>query len=245
MPRQPALHNSHIPASHTAPRPPRIRQIAFTLIELLVVLAIIAVLVSFLLPTLSRARRAATDLQCASQLRQIYTAFTNYLNDSRGVVFWRAPNPGLDGMDWYVYGGRETGNTNLDQAGLFNRITPRPLNKYVNNKLEVFRCPVETELSSWANNATSSHFDWVGNSYNFNAIGNPDIPDMQADGFAGRKFSQCKDPVRTILFLDAGMVYPGNWHGRARGNICFADGHVLTTTRPGDAPTPDYKWELR
>ena len=50
----------------------------FTLIELLVVVAIIGVLASLLLPSLSNARLAAKRAVCASNLKQIFTGETNY-----------------------------------------------------------------------------------------------------------------------------------------------------------------------
>jgi len=59
---------------------------AFTLLELLVVISIIVLLVSILLPTLSRARDLAQRVQCLSNHRQIGVATFAYGNDYGGAL---------------------------------------------------------------------------------------------------------------------------------------------------------------
>ncbi|HEY3283575.1 MAG TPA: prepilin-type N-terminal cleavage/methylation domain-containing protein [Armatimonadota bacterium] len=72
----------------------RIRQQGFTLIELLVVIAIIAILAAILFPVFAKARERARMVSCLSNLRQIATANTMYMNSSDGTLMISPPDNG-------------------------------------------------------------------------------------------------------------------------------------------------------
>ncbi len=74
----------------------------FTLIELLVVVAIIAVLVSMLLPALSYAREQARRAVCASNLRTWGLALTMYSGENNGWMPPRIPDADeMAGSHWW------------------------------------------------------------------------------------------------------------------------------------------------
>jgi prepilin-type N-terminal cleavage/methylation domain-containing protein/prepilin-type processing-associated H-X9-DG protein len=69
----------------TTPCGCRTSRLGFTLVELLVVISIIALLIALLLPALAKARSAAYSIQCASNMKQIALAATEYSQENKGM----------------------------------------------------------------------------------------------------------------------------------------------------------------
>jgi prepilin-type N-terminal cleavage/methylation domain-containing protein/prepilin-type processing-associated H-X9-DG protein len=112
------------------------RRKAFTLIELLVVVAIIALLISILLPSLKMAREQARDVVCTSNIGQVLKGFLMYAND------WDGNLPGSTN-DYYVRDGEEI---TLDwlgvgRSGRWGRAPQRGTIFPYLNKADVYRCP--------------------------------------------------------------------------------------------------------
>lgn len=96
----------------------------FSLIELLVVLAVIAMLLSLLLPAMNRARETARRAQCANNLKQIGLALNNYHETANafppGWVSLRSPGTGADaGPGW---GWSSMLLPMMEQRGVYNTI---------------------------------------------------------------------------------------------------------------------------
>ena len=117
---------------------------AFTLIELLVVISIIALLLSILMPSLSKVKSQAKRVVCMSQQKQWGVMFSMYTDDNRGSFM-----PGWDGT--FAYGD----------------LWPQALKSYYDDEKICF-CPSAKKLSSVSGNMRVHPFTaWgkVGDSY--------------------------------------------------------------------------------
>ena len=212
------------------------RRKGFTLIELLVVVGIIAVLIAVLVPALHTARQKARDVACASRMRQIYAAFVAYLDDHNDVAFWRGYDINLVGMDWYVFGGRETDNKYQGvQGNLFNMYVPRPLNAYVSRSIDLFRCPDDTAPLS--DTEGYLHFEYFGNDYIFNCYGLDYAAGQRSGGFAGVRFGSGQYPSATMVFQENTFRKDTGWHD-GQGNLLLADGHRVFV-----GSVEGYRWD--
>lgn len=80
----------------------------FTLIELLVVIAITTMLISLVLPSMSKARDSAKDTQCLNRLRSLVVAQTIYLHDyERFQPLNNDPDDGFWQYNYVIYDGRD------------------------------------------------------------------------------------------------------------------------------------------
>lgn len=196
------------------------RQRAFTLVELLVVIGIIALLISILLPALSRAREQGNRLKCLSNLRQLGAAFSMYADENKDYYpsAARLP-PGTKEEDWIWYDEKaHPGRPAPDKQQ--SRIAP-----YLGGfKDELFRCPSDdTELHPNSHPLNGTYRYSYAMNYNFDAV----YRWYQGQFNLTVKRTQIRNPSDKILLVeeDSNSINDGNWNpGTTSGAIDGSSG---------------------
>lgn len=148
-------------------KPEKKKCLRFTITELLIVIAVIAVLVTLLLPALQKARQAGRIAVCTNNLKQIGTGITMYAGENNGYF----PNVNWDGSG-VAYKIGNTGRVR-NYAAFFGSYTALVVPKYI--AAVNLQCPTHEEkagtnyynIGYWSK-LESVGANWICSSYMFN-----------------------------------------------------------------------------
>ncbi len=136
------------------------RSRAFTLIELLVVIAIIAILAALLLPALARAKQAAAQASCKSNMKQIGLGMFFYIDDNRQLFAGSASRNdyGPELSDWIYW--RVPTNAYPFPDGSIHSLSDSPMLQQLGTRAStnIFRCPLDLNDSSRIANGTPVYY---------------------------------------------------------------------------------------
>jgi prepilin-type N-terminal cleavage/methylation domain-containing protein/prepilin-type processing-associated H-X9-DG protein len=196
----------------------------FSLIELLVTIAIIAVLIGILIPTLPLVRDAGRRAVCGATLRGIGQAVELYKNDNREVfpVARYMPQPWLR-IDAADFGLPEESFAEFDAS------LPQRLTTFLDGGAEAWRCPGDRAVHSveWTDAMGNERIG--GTSYTYiSGLGGMRLE--QSFFYERLRLDATKIPVvydfdGNTYETEDGRLIPVDFFHSTR-NLLFADGHV-------------------
>jgi prepilin-type processing-associated H-X9-DG protein/prepilin-type N-terminal cleavage/methylation domain-containing protein len=210
---------------------------AFTLLELLVVIAVIVILVSLLLPSLTRAKDQARTASCKNNLRQMGIALTVYVSEFRHYPMY------IPGYAYVETFGKP------EQYIWADLLLPL----VASNRL-IFNCPSNPEKYRWTNSPMGFFVNVITNgfSYGYNEGGGGIVkgnPYSLGLGWGGNQLVSMTPLAESRVMRPANMIaigdstsdfywdismspqhsFPRLWPGKRHSqgaNVAFCDGHV-------------------
>ncbi|MCC6580120.1 MAG: type II secretion system protein [Phycisphaeraceae bacterium] len=208
---------------------------AFTLIELLVVMAIVALLISILLPALRQAREVSKQMACSANLRQIGQVYAQYAAENREYAMPGATSSPSDIWTNMVYRAIRAVPTNaavntVENSHLLGTgLTYCPASQWNMNSLNYFTSYTYSVYAmpvvNWATLAGSRKITAFIHPTRMQVMA--DGRDPVAAGFYTSQFGSGDDymPMTSPWYRMAG-VHGGTSSDFGRVNILFVDGHV-------------------